>query len=215
MSLYETLGVEKDASPDTIKKAFRKLAMKHHPDRGGDRATMQAVQLAYDVLMDADRRVRYDETGSTDSQPTTREKAAEALTQLVNQVIDLIDKGEGDDADFTDPLVIVRDQIHAAVKQQDEQRKKAERRIAHRRKVLKRLRRKEGEGQDLLQAVLMGAILTLEGEIHGLGMADELCHAALDILAEYGYEVEERSLEVMDATMRRGIERAFGMSFKR
>lgn len=49
---YELLGVEKTASMDEIKKAFRKSALKNHPDRGGDKDTFQELQGAYEVLSD-------------------------------------------------------------------------------------------------------------------------------------------------------------------
>ena len=57
---YATLGVSKDASPDEIKKAFRKLASQHHPDKGGDTAKFQEIQSAYDTLGDPDKRAAYD-----------------------------------------------------------------------------------------------------------------------------------------------------------
>lgn len=57
---YSTLGVSKDASPDEIKKAFRKLASQHHPDKGGDTAKFQEIQAAYDVLSDPDKKAAYD-----------------------------------------------------------------------------------------------------------------------------------------------------------
>ena len=57
---YATLGVAKTASQDEIKKAFRRLASQHHPDKGGDTAKFQEIQAAYDTLGDEQKRAAYD-----------------------------------------------------------------------------------------------------------------------------------------------------------
>ena len=57
---YETLGVNRDASTDEIKRAYRKLASQHHPDKGGDTARFQEIQTAYDVLGDPQKRAAHD-----------------------------------------------------------------------------------------------------------------------------------------------------------
>ncbi|MBI2482602.1 molecular chaperone DnaJ [Candidatus Uhrbacteria bacterium] len=62
---YEVLGIPKHASPDDIKRAFRKLAQEHHPDKGGDPEKFKEVNEAYQVLSDAEKRQQYDQYGRT------------------------------------------------------------------------------------------------------------------------------------------------------
>lgn len=57
---YETLGVNENATQDEIKKAYRKLAVKHHPDKGGSEETFKNISEAYDTLGDENKRVQYD-----------------------------------------------------------------------------------------------------------------------------------------------------------
>jgi molecular chaperone DnaJ len=60
---YEVLGVGKSASADEIKKAFRRAAVEHHPDRGGDETKFKEINEAYEVLKDPSKRQRYDQFG--------------------------------------------------------------------------------------------------------------------------------------------------------
>lgn len=57
---YETLGVPKGASDEEIKRAYRKLASQHHPDKGGDTRRFQEIQTAYDTLSDPQKRAQHD-----------------------------------------------------------------------------------------------------------------------------------------------------------
>jgi DnaJ-class molecular chaperone len=61
--LYQTLGVNKNATPEEIKQAYRRLAMTHHPDRGGDEKQFQEIKNAYEVLSDPVRRQQHDNPG--------------------------------------------------------------------------------------------------------------------------------------------------------
>lgn len=68
MDYYSTLGVSKTASASDIKKAYRKLAMANHPDKGGDSAKFAKITEAYDVLKDPQKRNNYDQFGTADPQ---------------------------------------------------------------------------------------------------------------------------------------------------
>lgn len=60
---YQILGVSRDASPEDIKRAFYKLAHKHHPDKGGDEEKFKEINEAYQILSDKEKRAQYDKFG--------------------------------------------------------------------------------------------------------------------------------------------------------
>ena len=86
--LYKVLGVSKDASQDEIKKAYRNLAFKYHPDRnqGSQEAEekLKEINAAYSVLGDADKRRQYDLNGFTDSSSYQQRSYADSQGQYYN-----------------------------------------------------------------------------------------------------------------------------------
>ena len=60
---YATLGVARSATEDEIKRAFRRLASQHHPDKGGDKTKFQEIQSAYDTLSNGESAYVFDELG--------------------------------------------------------------------------------------------------------------------------------------------------------
>jgi molecular chaperone DnaJ len=62
---YEILGIDKKADKDEVKKAFRKLAQKYHPDKGGNEAKFKEITEAYSILSDEKKRREYDSYGQT------------------------------------------------------------------------------------------------------------------------------------------------------
>lgn len=69
MDYYGTLGLQRGASEEDIKKAYRKMAMKHHPDRGGDEKKFKEISQAYEFLTDPQKKSIIDMGGDPNAQP--------------------------------------------------------------------------------------------------------------------------------------------------
>jgi len=91
MNPYEVLGVPKDADTETVKKTYRRLAKKHHPDLSADSSQITALTLAYDILSDPDKRKRFDETGK--SEADNREN--QVYTEFLKMSEEVLLKREG------------------------------------------------------------------------------------------------------------------------
>lgn len=97
MDLYEILGVAPDAPTADIRRAYRKLVKKHHPDTGGDPEAFRRLQLAHDVLSDPVRRKRYDETGDfSDVVDNTDAQAIGVIDGLLNRIVQDADAASRD-----------------------------------------------------------------------------------------------------------------------
>lgn len=83
LKYYELLGVEKTASAAEIKKAYRVLAMKHHPDKGGDSEMFKDIQKAFEVLSDPDKRSVYDKHGEDGLNSDSPSSPQDLISQLL------------------------------------------------------------------------------------------------------------------------------------
>ena len=77
---YETLGVKRDASEADLKQAYRRLAMKYHPDRNPNNESAEKnfkeAKEAYEVLADGEKRSAYDQFGHAGVDPSSRERSS-------------------------------------------------------------------------------------------------------------------------------------------
>lgn len=87
MTLYEELELPIDCSFDDIKQQYRILAMKHHPDHGGDVEKFQKIKFAYEVLSDSVRRKQYDDTSTTSESTNIHTEAINHLAGIFFSII--------------------------------------------------------------------------------------------------------------------------------
>ena len=88
MTPYETLGLHEDADAEAIRAAYRKAAKKAHPDRkGGSTQAMTAINTAYALLSDPERRERFDRTGSADQKKTPEQQGLSVLYDIIRQLV--------------------------------------------------------------------------------------------------------------------------------
>ncbi|MEJ7738717.1 MAG: J domain-containing protein [Chitinophagaceae bacterium] len=103
---YKVLELEKNATPDDIKKAYRKLARKHHPDLNPDdkgaHVKFQQINEANEVLSDPEKREKYNQHGGDWKHAEEFEKARESRQQSAHANRDQSDYGEYNDGNFSD-----------------------------------------------------------------------------------------------------------------
>lgn len=185
MDLYKILGVARDATQKEISAAYRKLAAKHHPDRGGDPETFKPIAQAYEVLGDEERRKRYDETG--EMEPQKREAfnlVARAITQVIGEGL-----CGGMDLEKVDILGDVVSHFTRATKTVIEAIRENKKRAAKLKRVAVRFSVAEGE-ENLLQRLVLAPIHDIEARIKRDEENLAEIKEALAIVKKYNYRFD-------------------------
>lgn len=181
-SLYDELGVDPKADASAIERAYRRRAQRAHPDKGGSTEEFHAVQLAYDVLSDEERRKRYDETGEAHEPP----QAQQAVSVISNMVIQFVDAADLDHDDMVEAMKrTVAGQMQRSAGEISRLREK----IKKRERALRRIRHR-GHGMNILASALKADLKGIERAIKTMEKDIALGELVLKMLNDYGYEVE-------------------------
>lgn len=199
MDLYETLGVKKNATPATIKAAFRRIAKTTHPDHGGDRQQFERIRMAYGVLMDNGRRAHYDATGEVQEQkPDNRQSAAIAvLSQAFVAVLNELSESRKQ-PNQSDLVALMRRRLASDIDQRGKERVKNE----AARKPLADLRDRftaKDDKPNWMARIIDGQIAEIDRRVAQCDQADETARMALEILDDQEFNVDrpEASIQIV------------------
>lgn len=195
MSHYETLGVDKGADTDSIKRAYRKRAQRAHPDKGGSVVEFQALQKAYDILSDAERRARYDR-GEKDEPAQTIQQIANS--EVARMALGIVDDGDVRFDNLKERMMRITTD---ALKKCKGDRAKLEESIKRREEVVGRWSKK-GEGHNLIAIALQADIRNRRMALSELDRREAVTREMLKIINDYEYRCDiytptEREVRVM------------------
>ncbi len=185
MTLYEILSVEPKAEQEEIKRAYRKLAQMHHPDKGGDKDKFQEIQNAYEVLSDDERRKFYDETGETGKAPSVIDAAVSELCQLFKATV-----SSSFDAVYSDLFKQMRNTIKNRLAEMDSAKLMCERAIVKNDKIVKRI--KTNAAQNMFAGLAEADSNEKRGQIRQLEHVSKVHNKMLELLTPYSYEFDEQ-----------------------
>lgn len=179
--LYDTLGVQRDADKNTIKKAYRKRAQQAHPDKGGSAEEFYEVQQAYDILNNAVTRRSYDETGDTDDQ----EKLL--WSEMIGLVSNIIENASN--LGTTDIFKQARDRVDQRIMTDQLAVGALENKIIRYQTAIKRTKHKKRS--IVLVRELEKIIDRLRGDIEKVKEDISHCKRLWDMLNEYEYAIDK------------------------
>jgi curved DNA-binding protein CbpA len=185
MTLYDDLGVAQSADEDTIKRAYRKKAQQHHPDKGGCQEKFRKIQHAYDVLSDDERRERYDATGNETPMPNIREKAALLLQELLSEGIDKINIKTNNLIELAKQQVIEKkDSLH-------KEKLKFQKKIEKREEVICRMKCASCDN-NTMRMIIDGDIAAIKNEMDKIDWVIAVFEEMLSMLKPYEYKTDPR-----------------------
>lgn len=183
--LYDILGVNQDATNDEIKKAYKEKALDCHPDRGGDSSIFVELANAYNILIDKEKRQKYDDTGYTGNQENDdKEVAFEVLRNFYMRVL------SNEDELSKNIIKVLKDNITKDIVCCKDRCKKKSNQIKKLNKTKNKLKYK-GSSLDILKKVTEDEIDICNQAIKNIEFQAYIDDTILKILDDYDYNENE------------------------
>lgn len=184
---YDVLGVPTDASPDEIKKQYRKKARRAHPDVGGDPEEMKALSIAYGILSDPKKRAKFDRTGATGSPLQLRKEAVDQICRRFQQMMERL----GPRIIHEDIVGILRKQFQSDIHSEKDKIKAAEEQSHFWFKMAKRWKRKDTM-PPIFEQMMENSGRAAEAAKDTAHENIQILEEAIEILKAYTFERERR-----------------------
>jgi curved DNA-binding protein CbpA len=183
-NLYKILELEKTDCKDKIKKAYRQKSTKCHPDTGGNSEEFVEVNKAYKILIDDDKRQRYDNGENVDNILNAKNnKPFEIIALLFTQALDTLD------AENNNIVNVIRENILAAINKIEDEIKKQNNLKTNYEKALKKIKHKDSN--NILTEIVKSKIQTKTQEICKFELEKTYFNESLKIIKDFNYDIEE------------------------
>jgi signal recognition particle GTPase len=183
---YETLGVNKNATAEEIKQAYRDKSKEQHPDKGGDEEKFKETSQAYAIIGDPKKREQYDRTGSTETDDPLANIHAE-VSKMFFQVIEHNKKG----IKYLDIIKEMLDIITNANSRARQALIEKDVDIAYTTVLLERITSKN-DSENFFEGIIKGRIKQFEHDKLMVEQQIEKHELMMEIIAGYECSVEER-----------------------
>lgn len=187
MSLYDDLGIDKDASDAEIKAAHRRAAKRHHPDAGGKREDFERVQRAALILRDPGKRERYDRDGTVEDDAAVDHELQGAVS-LMNEVFQAA-LATSPSLERTNIIGGAKGMLAESMRNVEQQQASERKAKVKFEKAAKRLRHK-GKGPNMLGQIIGDQIAACQAMIDRLDMNLAAHKRAAVMLDEYDWAVD-------------------------
>lgn len=155
LDLYKTLGIDRSATPEQVKSAYRKRAMKAHPDRGGSAEEFTKINHANIVLSDLAKRSKYDRTGEIDEDSPENAMTAPLaiIIGFISQAAAQHSQGQGGDPCQADLIALMRRQFNDVISKMETGKKTMTKVSDKMKKIADRMKAKSDKNSLLLRAI--------------------------------------------------------------
>lgn len=177
---YEALDIPKDATTADIKSAYRKKAKTEHPDAGGSAERFSAIEKAYRVLSDEDRRAKYDETGETEENDEGA-MVRQAVDGVMAEVMENFDPEQ-------DLMKAALQVIDAKLSEIRGSKAKTNQKVERLEKALSRIKK---DTEKVVSSLMQSRAKALKRDIALLEQAERVVGRAREIVSKVEYEADE------------------------
>jgi DnaJ-class molecular chaperone len=184
MNFYQDLELDSACSFEEIRKQYRILAQRHHPDKGGDEDRFKRIKLAYEVLSDPARRKEYDATGKFKEDFTIRSEALSRLNNMINQYVPTLNP------ETEDLLFKMRMDLEKTMSDTQLEINRTQNRISNSRRSFDRLWLKT-TGEKMLHDFILATIKNFEVHLQNTIRQLSILNLMVEILEDYHFGPNE------------------------